>query len=170
VAQAGFAWPQVPAFHKVSGVWVVSGFWLRWRVGIRTLPTRLTRHSSGRGLCFAVLRLASSAAPLNWGVRHHRRNRGATTDRFTHGFTGKFDNGYVVIWTPAARACIAGAVSRHFALVMPNPPFKRTRVVFCVLRLVLPAAPLNVVVRRKRARPMGCFGIVGKIDVSPLGR
>jgi len=92
VAQAGFAWPQVPAFHKVSGVWVVSGFWLRWRVGIRTLPTRLTRHSSGRGLCFVVLRLASSAAPLNW------------------------------------------------------------------------------VVRRKRARPMGCFGIVGKIDVSPLGR
>jgi len=70
VAQAGFAWPQVPALHKVSGVWVVSGFWLRWRVGIRTLPTRLTRHSSGRGLCFAVLRLASSAAPLNWGVRH----------------------------------------------------------------------------------------------------
>ena len=50
-------------------MWVVSGFWLRWGVGIRTLPTRLTRHSSGRGLCFAVLRLASSAAPLNWGVR-----------------------------------------------------------------------------------------------------
>ena len=69
VAQAGFAWPQVPAFHKVSGAWVVSGFWLRWHVGIRTLPTRLTRHWRGRGLCFVVLRLALSAEPLNGVVR-----------------------------------------------------------------------------------------------------
>ena len=69
VAQAGFAWLQVPAFHKVSGVWVVAGFWLRWRVGIRTLPTRLTHHWRGRGLCIACFLLVPYAVPLNSGVR-----------------------------------------------------------------------------------------------------
>jgi len=38
-------------------------------VSLLLLPARLTRHSSGRGLCLVVLRLASSAAPLNGVVR-----------------------------------------------------------------------------------------------------
>ena len=53
----------------------------------------------------------------------------------------------------------------------PNPPFQPTRVDVCRFSFwLLPRGRLNGVVRRKRARPMGCFGIVGKIDVSPLGR
>ena len=53
----------------------------------------------------------------------------------------------------------------------PNPALKGTRVVLWpVFPEFRPPAPLSSGVRRKRARPMGCFGIVGKIDVSPLGR